>query len=271
MNNLRDLLNLERVLVASKIAKGTYDQDENRIKLLTFSGKWDMGYFEDNIHYLRPHEALHLMEMGRLEVTFDTVVMSIEQAYAIFLSQGSEVSFEEYVVFSYLNRIGYHVSLHDRDDDWIKPKEYEERKYEDNEEKMIFYVLMERLNQPVPESFLNEEKKLYEETKRSINLLNECICGQREHEVAGNSDEPSSKRLKLDNEMHQKQNFLDVLKSETGYKTYQEIFNKFSCIKRTEKFPASTRELNFTFEVFTPKPNMKKAEKIPSYRIVVVK
>lgn len=263
MSNLKELLSLERVLTSSRIAKGIYEQDKNRVKLLTFSGKWDLGYFEDNTNYLRPHEALFLMEMSKLEVMFDEVVMSIEQGYAIFLDNNEEVSFEDYVVFSYLSRAGYHVSLHDPDGNWMKLKMFETRKYQDIEEKMIWCVLMERLNLPVSETFINEENQLYEETNRAMNKLNEKICGDNQEQL----NEPPSKKLKKENV----QNFLDVLKTEADYGTHQELFQKFSFINRTEDFPTSTRELNFKFDVFVPQPNLKKIDKIPSYRIVVIR
>jgi len=61
--SLQDLLSLERVCLAQKRARGIYEIEKNRIHVTTLYGKWKFGYMENGINYLKPYEALHLIEM----------------------------------------------------------------------------------------------------------------------------------------------------------------------------------------------------------------
>lgn len=66
INNLHELLSLERVLTANGRSKGIYDSDEHRVKVTKSIGKWTgHGYMESSELYLNPHEALLFMEMVR--------------------------------------------------------------------------------------------------------------------------------------------------------------------------------------------------------------
>lgn len=107
-------------------------------------GKWHLyGYVHNGIQYLHAHEALHLMEMvtsdysinihtaieslshyntslqNRLEVYYNKVIVSLQQAYALLL--GSTVTAEAYFVYSNLMRAGYVAELHDRANDRHQP------------------------------------------------------------------------------------------------------------------------------------------------------
>ena len=276
MQNLHNLLDLERVILTNKIAKGILEG--NRVKVVSTVGKWNHGYHEDAVNYLRPHEALFLIEMCKLEVTFDSVPMSIEQGYAIFLDPANEVSFEDYLVYSYLSRAGYFVYVHKYELDRDK---YEAAKVKvaDKEDEMIFSVLNEKLNFPVSEDFRKQEKELYEKVKKSMEGFCEQISGMRKEISAGtskckkalNSNEPPKKRQKIEPKEIADRSFIDILKDEVEYFSYEHIFNKFSFIKRANCFEESGRKLKFTFDIFLPRINFKKTEDLPNYRILIIK
>lgn len=277
MENLQNLLRLERVVLSNKISRGIFERDENRVRMVSTSGKWNNnGYYEGNVNYLRPHEVLYLMEMSKLEVTFETVPMSIEQAYAIFLDDGNEVKFEEYLVFSYLSRAGYFVNIHKPDVDREK-FEAAAARVTNKEDEMVWTVLMEKLDLPVSADFIKLEHELYEATKKSMETLCEQISGKCEDEITAGSSredfqEPPAKRHKPEPEnQNQTRNFIDILKTEVEFYTHEHIFNKFSFVKRAENFETPERELKISFDIFLPKTNFKRTEDLPNYRIVVVK
>lgn len=271
MENLWNLLRFQRVILSNKISKGVFDEDKNRVKMISHCGKWNVGHYEDNVMYLKPHEALQLMEMSRLEVKFDTVTMSIEQAYAIFLGPRGDVSIEEYLVYSHLTRAGYIVFQHDPQSDGEKFEAFKTRSTLSKEDEMVWCVLMEKLNLPVSQQFISQETELYELTKCAMETHCAIISGVRNENLKQVPDDPPSKRQKLIDDESPTQNFLDVLKTEVEYFTYQEIFNKFSFIKRAETFEPTKRKLKFHFDVFLPKVNLRRSEELPNYRLIVIK
>lgn len=282
LENLRCLLSLERV--STKISKGIYEQDKHRVKVLSHFGKLRIGYFEENENYLRPHEALFQIEMKKLEVTFDSVIMSVEQAYAIFLDPENEVSFEEYLVYAYLLRAGYFVEQHDSVVDAQKYQASLTEAIVQKEDRMIWAVLMEKLNLPFPFQLIKDESQLYEQTKSSMENICESISGKynestgvvpssasTKRDLSPQGEEESNKKRRFSSSEQQDQNFLDILKVEAEYSSHQEIFNKISFIKRAEVFEHPILPLKVSFDVFLPKKNFKRTEDLPNYRIVVIK
>lgn len=64
IESLYELLKIERVFLSNKRSRGIYERDKNRIKMVSVIGKLStFGFMEDNQMYLRPYEALLLMEM----------------------------------------------------------------------------------------------------------------------------------------------------------------------------------------------------------------
>lgn len=67
INNLHELLSLERVLTSNGRSKGVYERLEHRVKVTKTIGKWTgHGYMDSGELYLNPHEALLFMEMVRI-------------------------------------------------------------------------------------------------------------------------------------------------------------------------------------------------------------
>ncbi|RUS69062.1 hypothetical protein EGW08_023173 [Elysia chlorotica] len=66
-----------------------------------------MGFTDKRRNWLYPEEALFLMETSTLEVYFNNLPLSIQEAYTKFM--GPDLSLEEYQVFAHLRRLGYVV------------------------------------------------------------------------------------------------------------------------------------------------------------------
>ncbi|CRL01939.1 CLUMA_CG015250, isoform A [Clunio marinus] len=295
LENLHEFLSLERVLLSNKTAKGVYEFENRRVKVVKPAGRGCFGYIENKEQYLKPHEALFLMESGKISILFDTVMMSVEQAYAIFLDEANEVCLEEYLVYSYLLRCGFIVTLHDPDSDRLKIEKSQAISNINKEDEMIWHVLRENLNQPVSSKFVTENYELYCKTKKKMTDICEKISGEYEEQEeecstsdnsnkdAGSSnkrplssceDDPLEnpcKEQKTSKEKSSDSNFLDILKREPEYKKYEEIFLKFSFIKRAEDLKSSEKKLKFKFDVFIPRADFKKTVDLPNYRILIIK
>lgn len=200
--------------------------------------------------------------------------MSIEQGYAMFLDRKSDLSIEEYIVYSYISRIGYIIIKHDPEHDKDKYDRMEERKKVNKEDEMTFCVLMEKLNLPYSRDIIESDYELYLKTKNAMSEHSAAISGIIDNKNdESNHAEPPSKKLKSQNE-DEGNNFLDILKTELEYLSYRHIYDKFNYISR-KNFSHSDyenlRKLNFTFDIFLPKSNFKRTENLANYRILVIK
>ncbi|CAO1408213.1 unnamed protein product [Diamesa serratosioi] len=279
--NLKELLNLERIAPQKCRAHGSYESENNRILITKVEGKWTYGYSENNLKYLEPYEALFLIEMNRLEVEFDSVIVSVEQAYAIFLDPANDVSYSSYLVYSFLWRAGYFVFKHDSQADTLKYEAFILKQKNQNEQEMIFNCLFEKLNLPVTNDLIQNEPQLYKSTKA---LMDECSERIR-NSVGDNNkienqmtfdnkrkrimkDEISPKKIK--SEELPILNFLDFLKTEVEYSTNLKTFEKIDMIKKAVAYKSKEQDkLRFVFDIYIPKLEFKKNVDLPNYRILV--
>ncbi|XP_011313195.1 uncharacterized protein Tsen54 isoform X2 [Fopius arisanus] len=130
LENMRDLLKIERVNRLSQLAVAEWLPTEKRALVTKRSGvEWTNYGTELNRNlYLIPEEALLLLELNSLELIFNGLSLSIQQAYEILLdSPNSPVTLNEYRVFSQLSRLGYrlqrfHYDKSVRSEDGFHPK-----------------------------------------------------------------------------------------------------------------------------------------------------
>ncbi|XP_067214238.1 uncharacterized protein Tsen54 [Linepithema humile] len=106
----KDLLNIERVERISELASAEWIPDQKKALVVKRSGQdWNnFGLEKNGSLYLLPEEALFLMEKNCLELIWNGVPCSIQQAYEILIDD-SVCTFEEYRVYSQLTRYGYHI------------------------------------------------------------------------------------------------------------------------------------------------------------------
>lgn len=109
-DKLRDILCSERVGTENIRSIGDYNNSIGKIHLRKISGSLQSFGQTNNMNetFLETYEALYLLEMNRLIIYYNSVVVSLEQAYEIFLNnKEGDLSLEEYFVFSTLNKVGY--------------------------------------------------------------------------------------------------------------------------------------------------------------------
>lgn len=265
LESLHQLLRLERVAFGNKIAQGVFEADPHRVRLESSVGlKNTIGYFVNQIHHLRPHEALYLIEMSKLRVTYDEVIMSLEQAYQIFLNCENAICLEEYLVYSHLMRCGYNMKLYNPNRSAEIRPEYSLKVSE--KDQMVWKVY--RQKQEDEQLELSESQKdLFDLIKSRMNENCRQISGREllEH------SEPPSKKTKTEYPIDLDSHVIDILQHEQSFKTYRELVNKFDFIQRHQVATTGdeVEDLNFHFDVFTAKQTP--SEDIPRYRILVVK
>ncbi|XP_012145492.2 tRNA splicing endonuclease subunit 54 [Megachile rotundata] len=106
----KNLLAVERVDRISQLASAEWLPAQKRAKVKKHSGQdWSsFGLEKNGALYLIPEEALFLLEANCLELTWNDVPLSIQQAYDLLIDN-IECSLEEYRVYSQLVRYGYHI------------------------------------------------------------------------------------------------------------------------------------------------------------------
>ncbi|KAG5682457.1 hypothetical protein PVAND_011808 [Polypedilum vanderplanki] len=277
-DDLCQLLELKRISMSNKRSVGIYEEDSNRIRVNSILGKFSwLGYMENKNMYLKPHEALLLIEMNRLVVFYNEVIISLEQAYVLFFGKNSTLTMEEYYVFSNLSRIGYGVMIHDSEYDRKKFLAINNRKKVKKEDEMIWCVLLQKLNLPYKHEFVANERELYLKTKVNLRKHFVAISGHSYNDDDEDDDkelyqdEPPSKKLKSETNEVDSNNFIDILKTELQYISYEKFFQKFCYIKR-KQFDKSleSSSFKFNFDVFRPKTHFKRTEQLASYRIIVI-
>ncbi|XP_057331533.1 putative uncharacterized protein DDB_G0277255 [Microplitis mediator] len=108
----RDLIKVERVKKLSKLAVGEWLPQEKRVKVIKRSGiDWNnYGCDLRGTLYLNPEEALLQLELNCLDLIYNHVSLSIQQAYELLInSPNSDCTLEEYRVYSQLAKLGYRL------------------------------------------------------------------------------------------------------------------------------------------------------------------
>ena len=106
----KNLIAVERVNRISQLANAEWLPAQKKAKVKKYSGQdWgNFGLEKNGVLYLIPEEALFLLETNCLELTWNDVPLSIQQAYDLLIDN-VECSLEEYRVYSQLVRHGYHI------------------------------------------------------------------------------------------------------------------------------------------------------------------
>ncbi|XP_028745542.1 tRNA-splicing endonuclease subunit Sen54 isoform X2 [Peromyscus leucopus] len=107
---LWQLLAEERVERLGSLVAAEWRPEEGFVELKSPAGKfWQtMGYSEQGRQRLHPEEALYLLECGSIQLFYQDLPLSIQEAYQLLLTEDT-LSFLHYQVFSHLKRLGYVV------------------------------------------------------------------------------------------------------------------------------------------------------------------
>ncbi|KAK6170888.1 hypothetical protein SNE40_019177 [Patella caerulea] len=147
------LLKEQRTEKLGNLVQGIWNPEKYLIEFEREMGKFwsNMGFVDHKRKWLFPEEALFLMESNMLEVTYNDIPLSIEEAYNEFMSHG--INLEEYQVYCHLRRHGYLVRRH-------QPLATD-------------YEVSIKLNQHVTKSRKRKRKK--KEMNRNIDIVDENI------------------------------------------------------------------------------------------------
>ncbi|XP_053425531.1 tRNA-splicing endonuclease subunit Sen54 isoform X2 [Nycticebus coucang] len=107
---LWQLLAEERVERLGSLVAAEWRPEEGFVELKSPAGKfWQtMGFSEQGRQRLYPEEALYLLECGSVQLFYQDLPLSIQEAYQLLLTEDT-VTFLQYQVFSHLKRLGYVV------------------------------------------------------------------------------------------------------------------------------------------------------------------
>ncbi|XP_022216780.2 tRNA-splicing endonuclease subunit Sen54 isoform X2 [Drosophila obscura] len=113
--NLRAQLSVPRIERLGGRALATWDEEQQAAAILRKDGKFEsFGYSVQGKQYLEYYEALFLLELGRLQLEYHGVNVSVEQAYVLLLGELESEKFSNYLVYSTMSRAGYIVVRHKR-------------------------------------------------------------------------------------------------------------------------------------------------------------
>ncbi|XP_076241805.1 tRNA splicing endonuclease subunit 54 [Calliopsis andreniformis] len=120
----KNLIAVERVDRISQLASAEWLPVQKRARVKKYSGQdWSSFGLEKNCAlYLIPEEALFLLEANCLELTWNDIPLSVQQAYDLLIDN-VECTMEEYRVYSQLVRYGYRIQRFIYDPENIKNDE----------------------------------------------------------------------------------------------------------------------------------------------------
>ncbi|XP_055955068.1 tRNA-splicing endonuclease subunit Sen54 [Patella vulgata] len=173
------LLKEQRTEKLGNLVRGIWNPEKYLIEFEREMGKFwsNMGFVDHKRKWLYPEEALFLMESNMLEVAYNDIPLSIEEAYNEFMSHG--INLEEYQVYCHLRRHGYLVRRH-------QPLSTD-------------YEVSIKLNQHVSKPRKRKRKK--KEMNRNIDSVDENI----NHIADGVCDEDLSMRLEKQRKKNDKE------------------------------------------------------------------
>ncbi|XP_059048580.1 uncharacterized protein LOC131843844 [Achroia grisella] len=108
----KHLIEVERIEKCGVLSHAEWQEDLMLAKVTQHTGgHWQyLGHHVDKCLYLRPEEALFLIEVNCLLLKHNGVTVSLQQAYSLLLRE--KITILQYKVYAYLSRLGYKVFRH---------------------------------------------------------------------------------------------------------------------------------------------------------------
>ncbi|XP_055631032.1 tRNA-splicing endonuclease subunit Sen54 isoform X2 [Toxorhynchites rutilus septentrionalis] len=283
-DEFRKILTQQRVGKSKAYSMGDWENDRKRMRITQLVGKWNLfGYLEDQIYYVDGYEALHLMEMNRLIVYWNSVVVSIEQAYTLFLGYSESLSLEEYQVYSTLMRSGFHLLKYDADRKYQAEQTTKRKEPLDRETLYVWSILGEMLGKPnrsidptnVTDIELYDKVRMSMQNSSAIIKSQEypkelCANGSGKRKASSQMEPIEPKRMKYDCF------FNGHFGCRSKVNKFKKIFGKFDVIQSTlddgaDLINLDTCRFKLLFDLFpSDGTTFKKSEPmVPDYRIFV--
>lgn len=227
---------------------------------------------------------------NRLIVYWDTVVISLQQAYGLFLGYPESLTLEQYQVYSILMRAGYYVLKCDSNRKYQAVDSSLERKLS-VEEKCVWQNLYHILRQPHPlveEVELDLNAAMHDKVRESMQNLNSVITMQQGPRSSDEDDmtaECNPEKRKHSDSDHDDDHRKRVKTNETvpeiktdkksRLDSFIDLFASFDVVKSAigTHLPVDEEQptLKLHFDVFPSDGSIfrKSQPVIPEYRIIV--
>ena len=117
LRSLRKKVSVPKVAQKGQLSEAIWDNTMRRARVTKQCGKqWNvMGHLYENNVYLYSEEALFLLECNNLELMYDSIAMSLQQAFQLLiLDKHGDCTLESYLTYGKLMRLGYKVVRHQR-------------------------------------------------------------------------------------------------------------------------------------------------------------
>ncbi|XP_062550430.1 uncharacterized protein LOC134215219 [Armigeres subalbatus] len=286
-DDFRIILAQQRVGRGDNYSEGEWHNERKRVYIRKAVGKWHLyGYLENMKRYVEAYEALHLIEMNRLVVFWDTIIISLEQAYGLFLGIPESLSLEYYKVYSTMMRAGIYLLKYDPKREYRMETECIESDL-DEERACVWRNLYKILRQPnsLVEQNLGVDSVLMRRVERSMENYNLSIAQQLnpsdeneqsdEYEVAKRKDDDSSADQPSKRQRTETMPEPEV-ENKSKLDRFLDLFDSFDVIRSTveaeletdQKLPNTTPH----FDVFlnSDGTTFRKSQPfIPDYRMII--
>lgn len=298
-----------------RIARGpdrsTAHIENGLVKIVRRVGKWNLF---GSGNQLKWHEALYLMEMvrrkrshhkfsrlipsllqNRLEVFFDSMMVSLERAYSLFLRKSTDasdcgkLSRAEYAVYSHFMREGYIVQAHcpespESGSSSVGTKSDKPNRPEPDSQtqQCIWKYLFELLGQQQHATkHADVDSETYEKVKRSMDntisrfksqdTMQDSGSRKRKHDDEGES---SSEGIHNPNQYFGSGRLNAFMIGDERTK-FKRVFDEIDIIQLNANDPTesdpSNGTLNFSFDLWTDGVFKKTEIPDPHYRMVVLR
>ncbi|XP_063701460.1 uncharacterized protein LOC134831610 [Culicoides brevitarsis] len=254
--NYKEVSCKERIARHDSRMQGNFNPERRSVtvKALTGTSHRYFGQQDKQGTHLRLYEALYLMEINDLVVYYNDVIISIEQAYALFLgTDDAEMTFEQYMAYKNLLQSGFvalkHRKIQEIDTKIDNSQEVEEQKERKTENNDIWDCLRSKIH------FLNWKEINSERLDEQISGKFDQTCayfnGNRPNSSTGscNFEAPVAKKPKLDIQTEEKiiNDAKTILPSNETHE-YSSIFSQLDIIEVLED-PNSSK-IDFDFDIF---------------------
>lgn len=252
-----------------------------------------------------------MFPQNRLELYYDSVLVSLEQAYALLLNnRDDDKAHEKYFIFSNLSKAGYNVQPHRRYIQVSAGSSTQSWWSRDiaTGDKCVWRCLLENLNQPCSSNDVGQEAddEMYLKIQQNMKTIEESIKSQCSQSLGDLSDDSadswqsaiatvkgrrkeSSRKRKIEPSTSKKMkslerttnHFLDVLTHEQDVCNFRKIFAEIQVIQLDRTQYDNTEEatiesdhidVEFDFDLYLTRPNFKQSDPgVPNFRILIFK
>ncbi|KAI8120934.1 hypothetical protein FF38_13540 [Lucilia cuprina] len=260
-DNLQMQLSRPRIERLAGRAVGVWDSVKQLVRVERKDGKFgNFGFSIEGELYLEYYEAMFLLEVNRLQLEYNSKIMSIEQAYLLLMGEQHSPKYNEYLVYSNLTRIGYILVKHQN-------KHFQTQQI-NNEADCVWAVLEAELQNDTVADYVKKTpyyakvKHRFEAVKNKIKNQTKEDLEKEENDKLANTSTNMNFGLKIKPNLKRKaqaeecqnewltakrhcnyalkvfqRSLVDFLKEEDEYKQFKEIFEKFDLVplKMNEK------------------------------------